>query len=547
MTQLATTPRATDAGKLVGLRLSVPRVALFFVAVSIVLFSLVFWHAGWRSSIVLDGTRYHFLDDDQMISMRYARNLAEGQGPVWNAGGERVEGYTNFGWMVVMAGVHRLGAADRTAAFWVRAVNWALGCAVLILAARLLIALNITTALPVASALLALALSTDLLFWAVNGFETTLLTALFMAGILLALRDGSVGELRASTCLLAGMLPLVRADAVDLSAAVALTAIVLGARRRWWLIALAAMPLLAHEAFRLTYYGDWFPNTYYLKVAGRSGLFWAGLGNVKGFFAAYTVAVVLAAAAGVGIADRRVRVLSALIVLGFVRLVFVGPDIFLGFRFLAPYVPVLLVVAAAAVARLPREPILKWVMAVMLLAATVFNAGVSGRSGLRLLVSLNGLPRENTMIGVLLNRHARPGARIAVAAAGCVTYFSRLEAIDLLGKSDRHVARVKPLTPSGTGHNRFDYDWSLRTRPDFVASFASHALALQMANEPLTPSADRAGISYGDALLRHPTFIREYLDQPVPLAFLLGNNALYVHSQSAEREHLSTWRAPSLK
>ena len=37
-----------------------------------------------------------WLDDDAMIpSMRYARNLAQGTGVVWNAG-ERVEGYTQF-------------------------------------------------------------------------------------------------------------------------------------------------------------------------------------------------------------------------------------------------------------------------------------------------------------------------------------------------------------------------------------------------------------------------------------------------------------------
>ena len=44
-----------------------------------------------RTSLVLDGTRYFWLDDDQMVSRRYARNLAEGVGFVWNPG-ERVEG-----------------------------------------------------------------------------------------------------------------------------------------------------------------------------------------------------------------------------------------------------------------------------------------------------------------------------------------------------------------------------------------------------------------------------------------------------------------------
>lgn len=40
--------------------------------------------------------------DDAFISCRYARNLAEGHGLVYNVG-ERVEGYTNFLWTVLVA------------------------------------------------------------------------------------------------------------------------------------------------------------------------------------------------------------------------------------------------------------------------------------------------------------------------------------------------------------------------------------------------------------------------------------------------------------
>ena len=47
--------------------------------------------------------------DDAFISFRYARNWAEGKGLVWNPG-ERVEGYTNFLWTALIAGMLRLHA-----------------------------------------------------------------------------------------------------------------------------------------------------------------------------------------------------------------------------------------------------------------------------------------------------------------------------------------------------------------------------------------------------------------------------------------------------
>ena len=41
--------------------------------------------------------------DDSFISFRYADNLARGQGPVFNEG-EHVEGYSNFLWVLFLAG-----------------------------------------------------------------------------------------------------------------------------------------------------------------------------------------------------------------------------------------------------------------------------------------------------------------------------------------------------------------------------------------------------------------------------------------------------------
>ena len=46
---------------------------------------------------------YTFLTDDAFISFRYARNLSQGHGLVFNPGFERVEGYTNFLWVLLLA------------------------------------------------------------------------------------------------------------------------------------------------------------------------------------------------------------------------------------------------------------------------------------------------------------------------------------------------------------------------------------------------------------------------------------------------------------
>src|SRR3954463_16235411 len=50
-----------------------------------------------------------FLTDDAWISVRYAENLADGEGFVWNPGGPRVEGFSNPLLVAVEALAHAVG------------------------------------------------------------------------------------------------------------------------------------------------------------------------------------------------------------------------------------------------------------------------------------------------------------------------------------------------------------------------------------------------------------------------------------------------------
>src|SRR5262249_33111589 len=53
---------------------------------------------------------WNFVTDDAFISFVYSRNLAEHGQLVFNLG-ERVEGYTNFLWTVILAGLLKVGLA----------------------------------------------------------------------------------------------------------------------------------------------------------------------------------------------------------------------------------------------------------------------------------------------------------------------------------------------------------------------------------------------------------------------------------------------------
>ena len=74
---------------------------------SLRLFILVF--VALAGALALHAWHYWpFLSDDTLISLRYAMRFANGDGLTWNDG-ERVEGYTNFLWVVLTAILGKLG------------------------------------------------------------------------------------------------------------------------------------------------------------------------------------------------------------------------------------------------------------------------------------------------------------------------------------------------------------------------------------------------------------------------------------------------------
>ena len=89
-------------------------------------------------STTIAGERYWWLGDDAMISMRYARHLADGLGLVWNPSGERVEGYTNFLWTIYIALVHLLPVSSSKTSLVILLTNIILAIATIPIIIRLI-------------------------------------------------------------------------------------------------------------------------------------------------------------------------------------------------------------------------------------------------------------------------------------------------------------------------------------------------------------------------------------------------------------------------
>jgi len=75
---------------------------------------------------------------------------------------------------------------------------------------------------------------------------------------------------------------------------------------------------------------------------------------------------------------------------------------------------------------------------------------------------------NNARRAVWLRSHAAPSTVIGLNWAGIPAYFSRLPAVDFLGKCDRHISHslAKMYWP---GHSKWDWDYILESvRPDVI-------------------------------------------------------------------------------
>ncbi len=447
------------------------------------------------------------LIDDAFISFRYAANLARGLGLVFNAG-ERVEGYTNFLWTVLLAAAQRLGvgmpAASTVLAFLATAGTLVL----LVLLGRRLFA-DAAEAASTAGEGVLVAIA-PLLFaaigaqarYVVSGMETPLFVFLATLGVYL--------YLEARPPLVAGLVlalaSLTRPEGAIFFGLVVLCELAVGGAGRQsqksqasgeegggsrhvrgrlatagWLAAGFLAVAAPYFIWRFAYYGDLLPNTFYAKAGGggfNRALLLRGWTYLRASvhdtaLGAPLVLALIGAIAGIR-RDRRWLLPVALVIALGVYIVGVGGDFgfFFGPRFLLPALPFVLLLAAEGVRALAalsppssRRAIAGAGLAVLVALALVFSWPRKA-DDLKYVSLIN---ESWTELGRWLRAESPPEAVVAVGAVGRIPFYSQRPTIDMLGLTDAHIAHLAmPLGKGMAGHEKFDMGYVLGRRPDYL-------------------------------------------------------------------------------
>lgn len=404
-----------------------------------------------------------FVQDDAFIAFRYSQHPAEGRGPVFNVG-ERVEGYTSALWVALTAGAIRLGM-DPVAA------SCALGLAAfagsLVLTRRLAGLLGLGPA-GAWAAVVALGTNYSFCAYATSGLETQLQACLATAAAVLLARAEGGGRWSAHQLLgfsaVATAALLTRLDSVLLMVPAGVLALWSAltsepgarAKRLAALVGVPAVVLGAWFAWKPAYYGSVLPNTFHAEVGGAAPL---GLGTnyFVLFLVSYGLLPLVVLAAAVPWPERRRRLaLWGGLALWAAYVIGVGGD-FMEFRFWMPVLPVLLVLVVGAVWAVGERPAWRAALPVALgLGSVRYYVAAGERTGgvlqirtLKKLVEVWGAAGH-----ALQQAFPDEGVRIAVAAAGALPYYARLETVDMFGLTDPWVARYGSIAMERAGHRR---------------------------------------------------------------------------------------------
>lgn len=453
----------------------------------------------------------NYVSDDGFISFRYVQNWLAGNGLVYNVG-ERVEGYTNFLWIVLLGtGMRLLPALDLLHLSQYLGILF--GCVTIWLVCR---ASRTLCGESGPWGLLAgafLAIHTSFAAWATSGLETLMFALLLFSAAYAYATFLQSGRYLLLSSLLFAFLPMVRPDGLLFVGITGLHFLVWEYRRKgsfdlrrpvaWGLVILVLYG--AYFAARSAYYGQLFPNTFYAKVVTGVDQYALGWRYLRSYLSIHGVFVFLPPVWLLIWRERRAwRDYFALLVIAYIGyIVYVGGDGLAFYRFFAHIAPLLYLLVQDGYAELyragrrwlPRIPSWSVNAAVGLLVVASFACTMSQGARARLFPDRNrwlerhselqfpGLGSDHDYVWFdnyfvdrqaaaarWLEQNAPPDSLVASTPAGSIAYHMSHRVIDMLGLNDRHIAH----TESGNvgfpraGHMKGDGQYVLSRRPDYI-------------------------------------------------------------------------------
>ncbi len=429
-----------------------------------------------------------FLSDDAFISYRYAKNFINGEGLVFNSG-ERVEGYTNFLWVMFSAVFIKSGIDPLRGARIISILS-----AFLVLVITFLIAKEVFKISGLISYLgvTMLALNPGFVLWTYSGMETIFFTLLVTAGIfftLLFLGNNKNRYLIYSSVLFS-LSALTRPEGVYFFFLNSLFLLISfwSNRSKERFLGLAGRLLLpvviflviygSYFIWRFSYYGYIFPNTFYAKTGFDNQILRGLYYCFKFYRESMAMGLLLIFPVYLIIKERRNKkiIYVLFIILGYLLyVILIGGDNLLVQRFIVPVMPLIYTLIMLGLYRFFRDYSIRFSMKFIITALIIFSSLfviVDSRTFPMYGVSSTLSHYENMKRAALwLKENAAPDETLAVESAGIIPYYSELKSYDRLGLSDLYISHKGKYEGGAKEKNDEEYILLKRQPTYFIDAF----------------------------------------------------------------------------
>ncbi|MBK8551514.1 MAG: hypothetical protein IPL53_10830 [Ignavibacteria bacterium] len=461
-------------------------------------------------------TDNRFIQDDAYISFRYVQNFVDGNGLVFNIG-ERVEGYTNLLWVLILSVVVFLKFQIETTS-----QNLSLLFGILVLFVTYFISdlINVKddpkqirkakTDEPGTTEKLfnlippvMLVCTGSFVFWSISGMETTMFISFCLLGIYFYLKDRHSTSVNYKFPLFILLATLTRPEGMYFFGLIMIHKLFFAikenkasglkeffSKNNLISYSIFIIPVIFYFIIRYSYYGYLFPNTYYAKTGLSSAYLNAGIEYFTKFLKSYLVyGIVLVAPLYLFKKKENIfeiSLLYLLIISFLLYVILVGGDVLKQNRFFLPVLPLIYILFAKFltqmynVLRNKMSGGLSAAAVVITVSAVCIFYYNSQKENLESDIQTeNGLVSKMKSTGAWFkNKQLELGRPMNLAATtiGAVSFFAgpKVNVIDMLGLTDKEVAHnpkyVKEISELTLGwkERKYNADYIMSRQPDFI-------------------------------------------------------------------------------
>lgn len=459
-----------------------------------------------------------FIQDDAYISFRYIQNFISGNGLVFNIG-EKVEGYTNLLWVLILSIFAFLKFNVENVA---QILSVAFGIVVLFVTYKISDIIEIKNDMLITKKskydskpqgsvkyldfipLVLLIFTASYIFWSVSGMESTMFISFCLFGIYYYIKNRNTDIVNYKFSIFLVLATLTRPEGLYFFGLIIIHKVMIAFRQNkssainsifsknnLITYALYIVPIIFYFLLRYLYYGYLLPNTYYAKTGLSSAYLNAGIEYFTKFLTSYLIyGIVLIAP--LYLFKRRenffeISLLYLLSVSFILYTILIGGDVLKQNRFFLPVLPLIYILFGKFLTELYFLIKIRWSSpgaafpAVLIITAFLcFYYYSSQKENLEKdIASENGLVDKMKISGSwFMNKQQQLGRPLNIAATtiGAVSYFAgvNVNVIDLLGLTDKEIAHNPKIIPEisaneiGWKERNYNADYVMSRDPDYI-------------------------------------------------------------------------------